>query len=94
MQILSLNISPDHQYQVVEASTGTGSLKASLLTPPVSARQQAMKLTPAIYQLSWMRVFVITTQQGGDRGRDDRAVGAMEGRGFKAGWRRGGSEDE
>lgn len=73
-----------HQYQVEEASPGTHCLQASLLIPPHFTRQQAMKLTPVIYQPSWMGCLLLQHSKGvtegeSNRGKDGGVVGAMEG---------------
>lgn len=66
------------QHQVEDTSPGSPCLQDAPTTQRFT-QQQAIKLTPVIYQLD--RVFIITTQQGSDRGRKQQ----------RERWRSGGS---
>ena len=76
-----------------DASPGTHCLQASPLILPRFARQQAMKLTPVIYQPSWMGCLLLQHSEGvtegeSNRGERWRSGGSDGGRGgIKAGGR-------
>ena len=79
-----------------DASPGTHCLRASPLILPRFARQQAMKLTPVIYQPSWMGCLLLQHSEGVTEGESNRGErwrsGGSDGgggRGIKAGGRGG-----
>lgn len=71
-----------HQSQAEATSPGAHCLQASPLIPPALPQQQAMKLTPVIYQPSWMGCLLLqrskgVTERESNRGKDGGVVGAM-----------------